>query len=197
MRRLAEFLRSVIPEDPFQLLLLAGVVCLTVAHGLRWQPAGFPPAGQSSGEFGLWLQYGAVFFVYFIIFSGIAGYFVCFWPGKHPVRRVIWLVCVPALLGLSLMFTRIFYLSAARSSVLESASSVFAHRLRSTEANLWKLGEGFQFTLLGLVLIAIFTSRMVLGIARLPVTLPHKRISEESFAAWRRRSRRRPATEQS
>ena len=34
MRRLAEFLRSVIPEDPFQLLFLSGVVCLTVAHGL-------------------------------------------------------------------------------------------------------------------------------------------------------------------
>ena len=184
MRRLAEFLRSVIPEDPFQLLFLAGVVCLTVAHGLRWQPAGLPPAEQSSSEFGLWLEYGAVFFVYFIIFSGIAGYFVCFWPGKHPVRRVIWLVCVPALLGLALMFTRIFYLSAGPASVLESSSSVFSHRLRLTEANLWKLGEGFRFTLLGLVLIAIFTSRMVLGIARLPVTLPHTPISEESPAAW-------------
>jgi len=186
VRRLAEFLRSVIPEDPFQLFFLAGVVCLTVAHGLRWLPAGLPPAERSSGEFGLWLQYSAVFFVYFIIFSGIAGYFVCFWPGRHPVQRVISLVCVPALLGLGLMFARVLYLSAASSSVLERASSVFGHRLRWAEATLWKLPEGFQFTLLGLFLIAIFISRMVFGIARLPVTLPHTRISEESSAAWRR-----------
>ena len=35
-KRVAEFLRSVIPADPFQSLFLAGVVCLVVAHGLRW-----------------------------------------------------------------------------------------------------------------------------------------------------------------
>jgi len=186
VRRLAEFLRSVIPEDPFQLFFLAGVAYLTIAHGLRWLLAGLPPAEQSSGEFGLWVQYGAVFFIYFLIFSGMAGYFVCFWPGRHPVQRVISLMCVPALLGLGLMFARVLYLSAASSSVLESASSGFGHRLRWAEATLWKLPEGFQFTLLGLFLIAIFISRMVFGIARLPVTLPHTRISEGSSAAWRR-----------
>lgn len=172
MKRLAEFVRSVIPEDPFQLFFLAGVVCLIAAHGLRWQPEGLPLAGQSAGDLGLWLKYGAVFFIYFIIFSGMAGYFVCFWPGRHPVRRVIWLVCVPALLGLGLMFARIFYLSAAPSSVLESANSVFSHRLRWAEAALWKLPEGFQFTLLGLILIAVFISRMAFGISALPIALP-------------------------
>lgn len=185
MKRLGEFFRSVIPADPFQLLFLGGIVSLIAAHGLRWQPAGFPPAGQSSGDLGLWLQHGEVFFLYLIIFSGIGGYFVCFWPGKHPVRRVIWLVCVPTLLGLGLMLARVYYLGAASSSVLESANSVFGLRLRWAGATLWKLPEGFQFTLLGLVLIAIFTSRMVLGIARLPVTLPHTGIAEESSTAWR------------
>jgi len=186
VKRLGEFLRSVIPADPFQLLFLGGIVCLIAAHGLRWQPAGLPPAGQSAGYLGLWLQYGAVFFIYFIIFAGMAGYFVCFWPGRHPVRRVIWLVCIPALLGLGLMLARVLYLGAAPSSVLESASSVFGHRLRWAEATLWKLPEGFQFTLLGLVLIAIFTSRMIFGIASLPVTLQNAGILEESSTAWRR-----------
>jgi len=114
VKRLAEFIRSVIPADPFQLLFLAGVVCLIAAHGLRWQPVGLPSAGQSAGDFGLWLQYGALIFVYFIIFSGMAGYFVCFWAGKHPLRRVIRWVCAPALLGLGLMFFRILYLTLAR-----------------------------------------------------------------------------------
>jgi hypothetical protein len=186
VKRLGEFIRSVIPQDPFQLFFIGGIVCLIAAHGLRWQPAGLPPAGQSAGDLGLWLQYGAVFFIYFIIFSGMAGYFVCFWPGRHPVRRVIWLVCVPALLGLGLMFARVLYLGAAPSSVLESASSVFGHKLRWAEATMWKLPEGFQLTLLGLVLIAIFTSRMIFGIARLPVTLQNAWILEDSSTVWRR-----------
>lgn len=186
MKRLGEFFRSVVPADPFQLLFLGGIVSLIAAHGLRWQPAGLPPAGQSAGDLGLWLQYGTVFFIYFIIFSAMAGYFVCFWPGRHPVRRVIWLVCVPALLGLGLMFARVLYLGAAPSSVLESASSVFGHRLRWAEATLWKLPEGFQFTSLGLILIAIFTSRMLFGIARLPVTFQNAETSEGRSTAWRR-----------
>lgn len=186
MKRLGEFIRSVIPQDPFQLFFLGGIVCLIAAHGLRWEPAGLPPAGRPAGDLGLWLQYGAVFFIYLIIVSGMAGYFVCFWPGRHPVRRVIWLVCVPALLGLGLMFARVLYLGAAPSSVLEGASSVFDQRLRWAEATLWKLPGGFQFTFLGLVLIAIFTSRMIFGIARLPVTLQNSGIPEESSTAWRR-----------
>lgn len=187
MKRLAEFIRSVIPADPFQLLFLAGVVCLIAAHGLRWQPVGLPSAGQSAGDFGLWLQYGALIFVYFIIFLGMAGYFVCFWAGKHPLRRVIRWVCAPALLGLGLMFFRILYLSATRTSILESTSSVIGNRFRWVEANLWKLPEGFQFMLLGLVLIGIFISRMAFGIATLPVAIPNAHVSQENLeAAWRR-----------
>lgn len=186
MKRLAEFIRSVMPADPFQLLFLAGVVCLIAAHGLRWQPVGLPSAGQSVGYVGLWLQYGAVIFIYLVIFSGIAGYFVCFWPGKHPLRRVIRWVCAPALLGLGLMFFRILYLSATRTSILESTSSVIGNRFRWVEANLWKLPEGFQFTLLGLVLIGIFISRMAFGIGTLPIAIPNAHVSQENLEAWRR-----------
>ena len=187
MKRLAEFIRSVIPADPFQLLFLAGVVCLIAAHGLRWEPVGLPSARQSEGDFGLWLRYiGPVIFVYFIIFSGMAGYFVCFWAGKHPLRRVIRWVCAPALLGLGLMFFRILYLSATRTSILESASSITESRFHWVEANLWKLPEGFQFTLLGLALIGIFISRMAFGIATLPVAVPNAHVSQENLEAWRR-----------
>lgn len=174
------------PADPFQLLFLAGVVCLIAAHGLRWQPVGLPSARQSAGDFGLWLQYGAVIFIYLIIFSGVAGYFVCFWPGKDPLRRVIRWVCAPALLGLGLMFFRILYLNATRMSILESTSSVIGNRFRWIEANLWKLPEGFQFTLIGLVLIGIFISRMAFGVATLPIAIPNAHVSHENLEAWRR-----------
>jgi len=79
------------------------------------------------------------------------------------------------------------YLSATRTSILESTSSVIGNRFRWVEANLWKLPEGFQFTLLGLVLIGIFISRMAFGIATLPVAIPNAHVSQENLeAAWRR-----------
>jgi len=116
----------------------------------------------------------------------MAGYFVCFWPGKHPLRRVSGWVCAPALLGLGLMFFRILYLSATRTSILESTSSVIGNRFRWVEANLWKLPEGFQLTLLGLVLIGIFISRMAFGIASLPIAIPHAHGSQENLEARRK-----------
>ena len=185
MKRLAEFVRSVIPADPFQLLFLGGVVCLLAAHGLPWQPSGVAFRDQSSEYFRQLVWYMGPFSVYFIIFSAMTGYYVCFWPGIHPVRRVIWLVCGPALLGLGLMFVRILYLSTTPLSVLESAASVFGQELRVAKATLLKLPAGFQVTLLGLVLIGIFTSRLALGIATLPVTLPTSGLSQEDSEAWR------------
>jgi hypothetical protein len=61
------------------------------------------------------------------------------------------------------MFFRILFLSATRMSILESTSTIIGNRFRWVAANLWKLPEGFQFTLLGLVLIGIFVSRMAFG----------------------------------
>lgn len=178
MKRLAEFIRSVIPADPFQLLFLAGVVCLIAAHGLRWWPEGLG-YGFETYELGGPLYALGFFFVYLFIFSAMAGYYVCFWPGKHPVRRVFWLVCVPAFLGLVLMFSRIVYLSAPASSVLENTGGVLGHKLRWAEAILWKLPEGFHFTMVAFILIAIFVSRMAFGISTLPLTLS----GESSFPA--------------
>jgi hypothetical protein len=81
------------------------------------------------------------------------------------------------------MFFRILFLSATRMSILESTSTIIANRFRWVAANLWKLPEGFQFTLLGLVLIGIFVSRMAFGIATLPVAIPNAHVSEENLGA--------------
>src|SRR5260370_20757677 len=88
-KRVAEFLRSVIPVDPFQLLFLAGVVCLVVAHGLRWWHGIGPFAAL-----GVWP----------IIFAGAAGYFICFLPGNHTVRPILGVVFLPTIAGLGIMF---------------------------------------------------------------------------------------------
>ncbi|HEV2198129.1 MAG TPA: type II CAAX endopeptidase family protein [Candidatus Acidoferrum sp.] len=187
MKRLAEFIRSVIPADPFQLLFVFGVVCLVAAHGLSWWPSHLSFPGQATGDLKQLVSYFGWLPVYFIIFSGVAGYFVCFWPGKHAVRRIIALVCAPALLGLGLMLSRVLYLSAPPSSVLENTSSVLGHSLRMAEGILWKLPAGFQFTLLGLVLISAFALRVALGISRLPLALSaDDDFQSQDSGAWRR-----------
>jgi membrane protease YdiL (CAAX protease family) len=80
------------------------------------------------------------------------------------------------------MFARILYLT--ETSVLESVRSTFGHKFLLAEATLWKLPEGFQITLFGLLLIAIFISRMAFGLASLPVTLRSARISRGDPEAW-------------
>jgi membrane protease YdiL (CAAX protease family) len=125
--------------------------------------------------------------VYLIIFSAMAGYYVCFWPGKHPVRRIIWLVCAPALIGLGLLFSRVVYLSGPASSILESGGSALGHKLAWAKSTLWMLPSGFQFTALGLLLIVVFASRLTFGISTLPLALPTKHACEsEDFEAWQR-----------
>ena len=115
-KRVAEFLRSVIPADPFQLLFLAGVVCLVVAHGLRWW--------HGIGPF-------AALGVLPIIFAGAAGYFICFWPGNHPVRRILGLVLLPTITGLGLMFGAFAYLNGPTKAGLLSERRRGTSRLYS------------------------------------------------------------------
>ena len=172
MKRVAEFLRSVVPADAFQLLFLAGIVCLVVAHGSKW----WPDAGP----------FNAVG-VLPIIFAGAAGYFVCFWPGHHPVRRILGLIFLPTMAGLGLTFGFLAYFSRPSRSVLESTGSVIAHRIYWAQTLLWKLPQGFQFSLIGLFLIAIFTSRLAFGIATLPLSLAGRPASQpEAPGSWRR-----------
>jgi hypothetical protein len=188
LKRLLDFLRSVIPADPFQLLFLAGVVCLVVAHGLRWHPAesSLLP-GQPTDSFVRQVQILRPFFAFPIIFAGAAGYFICFWPGAHSFRRILALVFLPTLASLGLLFSLFVHLNDPFSSVLESTGSAVSHRINGVKGMLWNLPQAFQFSLIGLLLIAIFISRLALGIATLPLALPERHgLQSEDFGSWRR-----------
>jgi membrane protease YdiL (CAAX protease family) len=188
LKRIVEFLRSVIPADPFQLLFLAGVVCLVVAHGLRWRPVELSLlSGQLTESFVRQVQIFGPFFVFPIIFAGAAGYFICFWPGTHPVRRILALVFLPTLASLGLWFSLFVYLNEPFSSVLESTGNAVNNQINGAQGMLWKLPQAFQFSSIGLLLIGIFTSRLAFGIATLPLALPERpALQSEDCGSWRR-----------
>ncbi len=180
MKRLVEFVRSVLPADPAQLLLLGGTVCLVIAPRLRWWPAGMVFASARTATwFGSSLELLRVWFVYPIIFASVAGYYVCFWPGRRPVRRILRVVFGPALAGTGLLLGRVIYPTASVSSVFESTH-------QWAQSIPWKSMPGLHFALLGLLLIGLFLSRLALGITSLPLSLPGPVVFDgEEGASWR------------
>ena len=188
LTRVVEFLRSVIPADPTQLVFLAGVVSLFVAPHLRWWPTGLGVAPQRVADsFGQTVQSLGVLFLLPITFAAVAGYFVCFWPGNHPIRRILGLICFPAIAGMCLMFGRILYLTGPSSSILQGPRSLVASKINWAWSLPWKFLTGFHFCLIGLLLIAIYTSRLAFGIAALPLSLPGDAASTApDLESWKR-----------
>jgi len=70
------------------------------------------------------------------------------------------------------MFSRPIYLTAPSSSFLEGAGSLVAHKISWARSLPWSLLPGFHFCVIGLVLIAIYASRLAFGIGALPLSLP-------------------------
>ena len=171
-----------------QLIFLAGVVCLFVAPRLRWWPLGLVVAPERlQGSFAQQMLLLGVFFVLPISFASVAGYFVCIWPGNHPLRRILLLICLPAMVGLGLMLSRLIYLTAPSSSFLEGAGSLVAHKISWARTLPWSLLPGFHFCVIGLILIAIYASRLAFGIAALPLSLPGNATSNAPDpVAWKR-----------
>jgi hypothetical protein len=158
---------------------------------MRWQSAEITLASsQPTDAFVQQVQIFTPFFVFPIIFAGAAGYFICFWPGAHPVRRILPLVFVPTLVSLGLWFSVFIHVSSRFSSVLESTGSAVTHQINATQGMLWKLPQAFQFGLIGLFLIAVFASRLVFGIATLPLALPERQaLQSEDSGSWRQLQR--------
>jgi membrane protease YdiL (CAAX protease family) len=187
LERLAKFIRSVIPADPAQLLILAGAVCLTVSPHLRFWPPEFIPTVGRRAE--LLIEQTAplrLLLVWFVMFSGMAAYFVCFWPGSHPIRRILLSVFAPGIAGSGLILAQIFWFAQPATSVLQSTHYV-TQSGKPPEWTQWVSLSGFFFSFAGLLLIAIYTSRLAFGIARLPLSLPESPSNEaKDSAAWRR-----------
>jgi membrane protease YdiL (CAAX protease family) len=182
-----KFIRSVIPADPAQLLILAGAVCLTVSPHLRFWPPDFVPTGGRRAE--LLIEQTAplrILLGWFVMFSGMAAYFVCFWPGSRPVRRILLSVFAPGIAGSGLILAQIFWFAQPATSVLQSTHPI-TQSVKPLDWTPWVSLPGFFFCFAGLLLIAIYTSRFAFGIARLSLSLPDSPSNEATDScAWLR-----------
>src|SRR5882724_5158022 len=97
MSRFVQFARSLLPTDPAQLLLIAGLVCLTVVPGLNWLPpdntslADLAYAGHTSPREirqSLFVFLGIASYIF--LFAASAGFFTSCWQGTRPARRIFW-----------------------------------------------------------------------------------------------------------
>jgi uncharacterized PurR-regulated membrane protein YhhQ (DUF165 family) len=176
MKRLVQFLRSVLPADPWQLAFLVGVIFLFICPRLSWRPSPeilmskAVPAGFASESvtrsFGL-----VVMLLYPIIFAGLMGYATCFYPGPRPVRRILWFVFLPTLFSLVCTLLVFYHNSWSPSSVLEPHSLV-PPAFRWLRASFWKFPVGFDFCVFSLLPLAIFVIRLRSGTSSLPLALP-------------------------
>lgn len=108
-----------------------------------------------------------------LFLSGAAGLFISLWPGTRPLRCVFLFLWLPCFLALAAIYCRYLYLANEPSfPLLDHALLIRPHNVSWAMAAVWQLGPGLHLSLLGLLLISIFLSRMALGLTSLPVSLP-------------------------
>jgi len=191
MKRLGQFLRSVVPSDPWQLVFLVGVVLLFVSPRLPWRTSAEMlaakafPFGRNSDTLLKNLQL-VVAFLYPVTFAGLVAYLTCFYPGPKPVRRVIWFVFLPTLVSLALIFSIFYRISRRPSSVFEPPA--FLHlSLQWLCSNIWDFPVGLYFCVFSLLLILAFVIRLQFGKSSLPLALPLSSTpSDEAPDSWSR-----------
>jgi len=176
------------PADAVQLVFLGGIVCLIISQHSRWWTeqliAQLLKTGESKEQIRVNLVLFQSFARYPLTFASMAGYFVCFWPGDRPIRKILGWVCFPAILSLVVICGRFLYVGPQPISVMEPSRSLIG-MIGSWPARLLALGPGFQCCLLGIALIFVYVRLIVVGRTSLPIILPPPRTSEfQDGAAW-------------
>jgi membrane protease YdiL (CAAX protease family) len=176
------FVRSLLPVDASQAMLVLGSLCLFIAAYLRWAPWQIlRPLPRAV----LLLSIVASIAIHVVRFSACLGFLICFRPGTHPVRRIVYWVALPTMLGIALVCSYCVY-ALSVLSIMPGGGVVTKH-VRSIMWIIANLGEGFQYAVLGLILILIFALWLGLGHTSLPLALPDTRPdAPEDSNAWSR-----------
>jgi membrane protease YdiL (CAAX protease family) len=190
MKRLGQFLRSIIPADPWQLVFLAGVVLLFISPRLLWGPDAeilgarhnplHPNPAAATKNAGVLLPS-----LYCLTFASLLLYFTCFYPGRKPVRQILWFGLLPGLFSLLFTLFLFYRISAPATSVLQSHSS-HPPLLVWRSSDIWHfLPAGLYFSAFSFLLIFIFLVRLQLGKSSLPLVLPGTPVSaDDATESW-------------
>jgi membrane protease YdiL (CAAX protease family) len=191
MKRLAQFLRSVIPADPWQLLFLIGVVFLFILPVLPWRPDSIMVStsqlwpNPSMFDISELVMYQSLFSTT-LFFTSLVAFFTCFWPGRTPVRRILWGVLVPTALIFVLIVKKYFLVTEPPVSLFRPHNTswqIFAW----LRVNIWEFPTGSYFAVFVLFAIAAFALRLAYGRATLPLSLVARPAAhEEEPDVWAR-----------
>ena len=124
-----------------------------------------------------------------VVFAGVAGIFISFWPGKNPTRRILCLVSLPALGGILALCIRFLSVTNDLAFPFQSVLQRGAHNETWGLHALWTLGPALHMSLLGLGMVLLFLSRLWLGIADLPLSLAEAtsaEVANDESTQWSR-----------
>lgn len=178
-------------------LFLCGCILLFISFQLRWWPAEVSGSVRHIGPFTLYKSDDPVlrdlnawipfyWWCSVLLFAcGAAGLFISQWPGGRPLRCVFLFVWLPCFLALTAICGRWLYL--AKDPLFPLLEHPLLIRPHSGSWAVWQLGPGLHISLLGLLLVSLFLSRMAFGLTSLPVSLPEPGIQDADRAdVWAR-----------
>lgn len=190
LKRLAVFLRSVIPADPWQLAYLVGIVFVLILGALPMRPDEIvrSPGGYLNGHGPYYLDDYLPYMIlcaWASLAASCVGFFTCLWPGPKPGLRIVLAVILPTVAVLALFVWKIYQLNGPSSSVLQSQIIVpLLHWLRT---NAWRFPTGPYVGVCGLTLISIYAIRLATGRSSLPISVcPTGLATQEEQEYWRR-----------
>lgn len=183
MRRIGSFLPSVLPDERKQLLLLVGACFLELSEALRWWPDYHPMQIDAASlrmpsflgvALDHWIYFTKVS-SFFIFCAGAVAYFVCFWPGQRPTRRLFYGSVLPGALGILAVCIRSLILASHQATLLKLApkleSSTLDVGFHSVSRLLWDLGPGLRFAVVGLLLVSFAAIQIRRGKLHFPLQI--------------------------
>ncbi len=149
MKRLAAFLRTVIPADPWQLVFLVGAVFLLISprlFGGLEQLLSAPAAPNIPDEL---LDRNLLMISFSVCgvlttFAAFAALFLCFRPGTRPVRWIMWTVLFPSVVSFCFLHWELFRSRLGNPSLFESRNMV-ALFVQWFRFHIWDLPTGSYF----------------------------------------------------
>ncbi len=178
-KRFGSFFVSVMPADRAFSLLLFGSTFLFISSSLGWwngwqvdvlRASRVPSAGTARHIVSVWRQILS-FAPFPLTVAGAAGFFVCFFPGRVPLRRLHLWVYFPAAVGIVLQFLLVSSGALAMQTTTNPWGTGDVFSLAGILKLAWNAGAGLHFALLGLISIALGELRLRRGLAVLPIHL--------------------------